>query len=922
MKISKVLSIFFMMLFSTLLFSESLPLSDKIVSGKLDNGLEYYIYQNKKPEGKAYLNLIIKAGSLQEKDSQQGLAHFLEHMAFNGTTKYKKNDIIKYLQSIGLTFGGDLNAYTSFEETVYELNTPSDKKDLETAIEVLKEWSSEMTLNPNDIEEEKNVILEEWRLRQGLSQRMGDIQKKVIFGDSFYSKRFPIGKPENIQNANKNLLENYYKTWYQPHNMAIVAVGDFSPENVETYIKKYFSSLKNTTLEKRKEHLIPLYNKNEIITFTDPELTTTKLTLFIKNKIQPVNSTNSLKTTLEKNIFTSILNSRFSQTSKTTTSPYISSYSFNSSLNSTTGVFGVGATIKDNNINGTLENIFINLKEISSNGVSSNILELEKINLINQMKLIINNKDSIENAFYSSALKEYFLNDVTFMDPSKEFEISKNIISAITSEDMQKIATNLLQTPYNIFITSNSKNENKIPSKNNILSLIEATKNKTIEKNNFNSLNLMLNPLNIKEGEITFIKNFPNYSEYKLSNGIKVLYKETNFDKDSITITLSKPIGSSNFNYKDYINSIFLPNIIKNSGVSNISSKDIEMYFKGKNFSVYPYIDTYSQGFIIKTTHADLKESLNYFRSLVEYPIISSEVFSSEVESFKESIKNRENSPMAVFIDNYLKTLNLNHPRKKSLTLEDLNELDSEIILKIYKESLTNFYGYSMEVVGSITKNDFLEISKKYFASLPTNKNDLIIKPLGISYPKNIVKKEVVKGIDKKSTVIITYPFKMNYSLENRAKFKALANITNSILLDEIREKLGGVYSINTSGNLDYNNYGENNFQIYFNTDTKRVEEISSAVISVVNNIISGNFKEDKVLDVQESYKLAYQDSIKENSFWSQVLKKKNLITDYEFYTPIRYNSIVNYNSIKDFAKQAIDKNNYVEVVLLPEREE
>ena len=252
--LKKILFLFLFSIFSILIFAENFKNSENLITGKLENGIHYYIYRNKKPENKAMLNLVVKTGSLMEEDNEQGIAHFMEHMAFNGTTKFEKNEMIKYLQSIGLSFGGDLNAYTSFDRTVYKLLVPTTPKELEDGVEVLREWASEATLNPQEIESEKKVVIEEWRLRQGLTQRLGDVQKKALFEGSRYYDRFPIGLPETINGATQEIVREFYEKWYQPENISVIAVGDFDTNQVESYIHKYFNYSGSRKGESPKEY--------------------------------------------------------------------------------------------------------------------------------------------------------------------------------------------------------------------------------------------------------------------------------------------------------------------------------------------------------------------------------------------------------------------------------------------------------------------------------------------------------------------------------------------------------------------------------------------------------------------------------------------------------------------------------------------
>ncbi|MGL4904220.1 MAG: M16 family metallopeptidase, partial [Cetobacterium sp.] len=319
---------------------------------------------------RASLNLVVKAGSLLETEKEQGLAHFLEHMAFNGTTKYKKNELVKYLQSLGLSFGGDLNAYTSFSETVYKLQIPTNKEDLNTGFDVLKEWSSEITLDEKDIENEKKIIIEEWRLRQGISQRIGDIQKNIIFGESHYSKRYPIGLPETINSATSELLKGYYKKWYQPQNISIIAVGDFNEKDVENIIIQNFSSLKNTNEISKPEFQIPLPTKNNITIFTDAELTTTNLNILWKQNSKPLNTKEIFQKNIEKILLNSIVNTRMSILSKDKNSPFSYSSVYDFSLNKDINIFASSSSVKDNNIKETLTDVLNNLKDISLNGIT------------------------------------------------------------------------------------------------------------------------------------------------------------------------------------------------------------------------------------------------------------------------------------------------------------------------------------------------------------------------------------------------------------------------------------------------------------------------------------------------------------------------------------------------------------------------
>ncbi|MGL6066754.1 MAG: M16 family metallopeptidase [Cetobacterium sp.] len=896
--------------------------SPNLISGKLENGFEYYIFKNKKPENRASLNLVVKAGSLLESDEQQGLAHFLEHMAFNGTTKYEKNELVKYLQSLGLSFGGDLNAYTSFSETVYKLQVPTTNFDLENGFEVLREWASEITLDPKDVENEKKIIIEEWRLRQGITKRVGDLQKQILYGNSWYSKRYPIGLPETINNATSEKLKNYYQNWYEPQNMALVAVGDFDEKDIQNLVLKNFSTLSNKNTILKTEFSIPLSKKNSITIFTDPELTNINFNIMWKEHVNPINNELFFKKTLEKILLNSILNTRFSILSKDKNSSFNYSYVYNFSLNKNTGIFNSSSAVKENDLESVIKEVINNLKDISINGISNTELEREKINILNNLKTIIKNKESVKNDTYIDSIIDYLTNDNVFLELEQELEITERILKEITSDSLKASLQNLLSLKYDVLITSRNNMKNLLPTELEIENLIDRLLSKTTSSIKINNSNIDLSEISLQLGKSKIKKINEDYTEISLSNGIEVLYKKTDFDKDKISFNLVKLEGSSNLDYSQYINSIFLPEILSRSGVGKIDYKSLELYFKGKNFSVSPYIKDYSQGFIINTNKENLEESLNYFRTLILEPKFNDNIIESTLKTNKELIRNRDFSPNSVFRRVYSETLNNNHQRRIPLKVDDLSNVSKQKLEETFNLLFSNFKNYNLIVTGSIDEKSLEIVLNKYFSNLPITNLSTSLKPLGVEYPKGNVKKYVVQGTDKKSTVILTFPYKDKFSVKNRALYNSFSSLLNILLIENVREKIGGVYSISSYSSLEKFNFDENYLQIRFSTNPSRVDEVISKVKSVILSVQRGEYQKNKILDIQKNYELSFETAIKTNSFWNNYLEKKKLISDYEFYTPMRYNDIVDYDSIVKFSNRALNINHCVEVILLPEKEE
>lgn len=914
-KIKKYIFIVMLIFFSINLFGEQLKNSSNLINGTLPNGINYYIYKNKKPEGKAELNLIVKVGSLMEEDREQGIAHFMEHMAFNGTTKYEKNDMVKYLQSIGLDFGGDLNAYTSFDRTVYKLQVPTDDSvAFEKGVEVLREWATEATLDSEQVESEKKVVIEEWRLRQGLSQRLGDIHKKAIFGGSRYFDRFPIGLPETINGANPDIVRGFYEKWYVPENISIVAVGDFDSAQVEELIKKYFSYE-----DKRKAPSVEDYRlkdlKDSYIVFSDPEITynTFYMTKLLKRDI--VNSTENFKKSVVDQLLFNILNTRLSNLAQEENSPLVESLVYYYPINKYSNVFSGVTVIREGRVEeGTalLNNFF---KSSAKEGINNGEFELEKKNLYNNYKTFVANKDSIQNETYIDAVVNYVLDGEIFLDVDREFEIFSEVLDSIKLSDLNERITEIYDDETLYFLTApTGKN---LITEDRLKEIIEADKKDSSNTLIFSANEKELPPIKLNKGSIVSTEG----ENFVLSNGIKVFSKSTDFDKDKIYIKFFKKEGSSPNTYEGYINSLFASDLVIGSGVGELTPKDLEAFMKGKNFSITPYINDYEQGITIASDKENLIPALEYMSYTILEPKIDDGFFKTAIANIKEGILNRENSPRAVYGDEIARIYSGGNRRREPLSMEDIEKISKERALNIFKEKFDSFKDYNLVVVGSFDKKELPELLEKYFASLPAGNNDKRAMPLGLNIPKNIIKKDVVKGIDKKATVTLIFPYDSVYGEKERILYNGFSRVLNIALIENIREKIGGVYSISSRTSLSQNNYGENSLTIRFSCDTERVEEIKTAVLNTISVLLK-DIDQTKIDSVVKNYELSYKSELKENPFWINYLYQK-AATDgkYQVPTPEEYRDLMTKENLLEYSKKALNLNNYIDVTLIPEKD-
>lgn len=913
-KLKSFLFILLFTLFSLSLSGKNFENSKNLISGKLENGIHYYIYKNNKPENKAMLNLVVKTGSLMEEDNEQGIAHFMEHMAFNGTTKFEKNEMIKYLQSIGLSFGGDLNAYTSFDRTVYKLLVPTTPKELEDGIEVLREWASEATLSPQEIDSEKKVVIEEWRLRQGLAQRLGDVQKKAIFEGSRYFDRFPIGLPEIINGADQNLVKGFYQKWYQPENISIIAVGDFDTNQIENFIHKYFNYQGTQKGKTPKEYSLKKL-KNKYVVFSDDEIRYNTFTITKILDRDVIKDEKSMKNSIIDQLLFNILNTRLNNLQKESDTPFLQSLVYKYDINNSQDIFSAVAVIKNNKLSEgiTLLNNF--LKSSAKNGVTDYELELEKENLINNYKNLVTNKESITHETYADSLVEHVMFGECFIDIDEEFNIYSTLIKNITTKDLNKRIKKIYKENSLYFLTT-STSQNKINEKQ-LEELIKESKNsnKIID---FSIKPVTLTPLKTSLGSFTKETD----GKYLLSNGIKVFSKKTDFDKDKIYIKLFKKEGSSSNDYTTFINSTIAPTIIEQSGVGNLKPTDIDTFMKGKNFSISSYISDYEQGFIISTDRKNLELALEYMNYLIYEPKVDKIIYENTISDLRESLNNRNNSPQIVYRDKIREIYSGKNNRKLPLSEKDLTLISPEKVLNIYKEKFSNFSEYNLIVVGSFNEEELEKNLKTYVASLPSENSKTIITPLDLKIPKNIVKEKVIKGVDKKATVTLIFPYNFKYGYEEKTLYNSFSQILNIALIEDIREKIGGVYSISSRTSLSPNNYGEDKMVISYSCDISRVDEIEKAVLQSLESLLYKDIDKKKINSVVKNYELSYNTEMKDNSFWFNYLYQKITVPNYKLATPEEYKELVTKENIWKVNRKAINLKNYISVTLIPEKEE
>lgn len=927
MKIRKSILSFLFIVLCVFSFGENIKVETvkSLITGKLENGMTYYIYQNKRPSNRVSVNVLVKAGSLQEDEDQKGMAHFIEHLCFNGTEKYSKNEVVKYYQSIGLNFGGDLNAHTSFDETVYKIQIPTDDKAVfEKGIEVLKEMTLKPTFNQEDIDNEKNIIKEEWRLSQGLNERITKVLQEELFYDSRYGKRFPIGDMKIIENTKRDVLKRYYDRWYHPENMAVVIVGDIEPHYAESIIKKYFDYKETRKFVPREEYRIKDFNDSYRI-FRDKELTSVIFEMSNREDYEISDKTERLKYKYENLLFKLLLQNRMEDEIKSGNN-FIYEGSFGNTELSKDRINSYYVMLNKNTIAEGITKAMEIIKDMAENGVSEEEFEIEKENIRSALYDEYKNKDRIKNEDLIPVIRRVFLNNDIFLDSTYILKYYFDLSKEITKEDMKNIAERFYNSKKTVLLFAPSDEKINVPDSKSLEKIINTVKENKLFKKEEKNISLVLDKPNLQKGNIKEEQKNKDYTKITLSNGIEFLYKKTDFEKDKIYIKLYKREGSINDSDMMYLNSKFATSIVDTSGAGNIEYKDINRFMKGKEFSVETYINSFEQGIVIESNERDLTVALDYFSHMIREPKISFDAFKYKMTHVIEALENKVNSPDAMFFDTISEVFFNNDIRKRMMEIPELTMVSTTNIKEEFKDKFSDFTGFKGVVVGSLSEEKVKSILEEYFASLPV-KNKEIKKDtekegfLDIKYPKGEVEKEIVKGVDKKATISLYYPINIKYSKENKYIADMFGEILKIELIDEVREKLSGVYGVHLSVNLSQNENGY--LHINFSTDPKRRNEVIKAVRKEVNKLVDGNIKDSSLESIIKNYKIVYENRQKENAYWINYLNTKlNKGMDYEPYTPEEYREKMKKENLVPIFKNFVDKNNCVRIILIPEREE
>jgi len=914
-----------------------IPVDKDVRIGKLENGLTYYIRKNNLPEHQANFYIVQKVGSILEEENQRGLAHFLEHMAFNGTKSFPNDNtgkgIIPYLETIGVKFGQNLNAGTSFDYTIYNINAvPTARKAaLDSCLLVLHDWSSFLLLRDKDIEKERKVIHEEWRTRQDMSMRMLGILLPKIYEGSKYADRLPIGKMEIVDNFQPKALRDYYHEWYRPDLQGIIIVGDVDVDKTEQQIKEMFADIKKPVNPAERVYAqVPDTVEPIVSIATDKENPSSNVLVFYKRNIiaadKKVNM-DYLVYDFMNSMIEKMLSNRLQEMIQKENPPFayaqVSSGSY--LISKTKDAMQLIAVSNPNASDKAIETIIREANRVKEFGFTAGEYERAKADYLSKLEQLYKERDKQRNGYYIDQYTNHFLENEPIPSIADKYNTMQQVVSYIPLANINQLAKGMITDKNRVVAIMGSEKE-KYSSESDIKALIKKVDSEKLTAYVDNAVKEPLMATLPAKGKIVKEEQNQGVTVWTLSNGAKVVVKPTTFKDDEVLISGFAFGGSSVIDSKyvpeikvmgKMLESILGESALSAGGLGKLSKPDLQKVLSGKNVGMNFSLDDYNVEISGKSNVKDLESVMQLFYLNFTSVRKDSIAYASFAARNKGVLSNLGSNPILAFTDSLMSAMYKNNPRGRFITAKDIETADYATMLKLYKQSFANAGNFVFTIVGNVKSDELKALVEQYIASLPSTSakskfNANVMPPRKGTFSNNFVRALETP----KATTAIVYSGKLDYTLQNKIQLDALKQILDIILTDKIREKLGGTYGVKVAAEQEKTPEDGFNMQLVFDTDPSRRVELVNSINEVIADIQKVGPSDVNVQKVKEFTTKQHADDLKKNEYVLDVLNNQyrfsaDFDTNYQ-----QYVNQLSVESLKTFAKKLFGQNNRIEVSL------
>ena len=896
-------------------------------AGALPNGLRYYVRANARPEKRAELRLVVNAGSVLEDDDQRGLAHFVEHMAFNGTRHFAKNELVAYLESIGMRFGPDLNASTSFDETIYMLTLPTDSAaTLEKGLTILEDWAHGILFDPAEVARERGVVIEEWRLGQGAAWRIGEKQFPVLFRGSRYATRLPIGTRASLDSASAPALKRFYRDWYRPDLMAVVAVGDFDAAKVEAQLRTRFASLAGPRAARpRPAFTVPDHDETLVAVATDREATGSNVSVVWKLAPESEGTVAAYRRGLITALHDAMLNRRLAEVAQRPGAPFLAAQSSKGELVRGLEVYSIGAVVAEGEIERGLEAILVEAARVDAHGFTAGELARARADLLRGYERAYAEREKSNSGALASEYVRHFLQGESAPGIAYEYRVALETLPAVTLDEVNRLGGSWISDRNRVVLAAApEKAGTRVPDRAALLAVFDRVRARplTAYVDSASSAPLLERPPT--PGRVVSERRIPKIGviEWRLSNGARVLVKPTDFQADQVLLRAYSPGGTSLVADSDYVAAATATAVVAEGGIGRFSRTELQKKLAGMAAVVAPTLDDDEEGLNGGGSPRDLETLLQLVHLHFTAPRADSAAFTSFQQRARAALANRGASPEAAFQDTLQVTLSQHHVRARPFTAPLVDEMSLARSLAIYRDRFADASDFTFVFVGNVVPDSLRPLVERYLASLPaTNRRERPRDP-GIEPPRGVVERTVRRGSEPKAQTAIVFTGSFEFSRANRYALAALAQVLDIQLRESLREQLGGTYGVRVSAQNERDPRPRYALAIDFGSAPDRAEPLVRALFAQLDTLKRDGPPPATLAKVREAALRARETSLKQNGYWltqlayfdrhgwplDEIPDADKLVLSLEART------------VRDAARRHLDAKRYVRVVLLPEK--
>ena len=906
------------------------PTDTAVHIGILPNGLRYYVRHNATPEARLELRLVVRAGSVLEDDDQKGLAHFVEHMAFNGTTHFAKNDLIQYLESIGVRFGADLNASTSFDETVYILPVPSDRPALvERAFDILQDWATGVLFDSSEVVNERGVVLGEWRSGLGVGSRLRDQEFPLLFAGSRYADRLPIGDTAVIGHATPARIKQFYHDWYRPDLMAVIAVGDVPAERLEQLIQARFGAFRGPVAPRpRLDAPVPEIPGTRLSVVTDPELTSESIQVLVRRpSVAPYRTEDDERRLLVNSLVANIAGQRLSDLARKPDAPFVSAFFGPSRLVRDIEVFVLNVTAKTGKLAEAFEAVLTERRRLDVYGVLPTELERAKASLLRGREQTAAEQDKQFSGSFVAQYVDAFLTGNSIPSARTRLELDQRLLPAITQDEVNStLRGGARGTDRFIAVRAPEKSGSAIPGRDLLLAILDRSDTTTVTPWTESVVAAgPLVPAPPIPGRITATKLYPGLgmTEWRLSNGARVLIKPTDFKADQILVGGSAPGGLSLLSDKDLINGMLATTIVQQSGFGQFDAPSLRRRLAGKVAAVFPFISETTEELGGITAPKDLETFFKLFYLTATSPRLDSAAVVAFKSQVQTSLANRGRLPATAFSDTITLTMGRNSPRSQPMTLERFATLDVNRALSIYRERFSDFGNFTFTIVGNVNLDSLRPLVERWIGGLPSRGRKEKWQDREPVPPEGQISKVVLKGKEPVSQQVVFFTGTAIATGDSETlAADAASEILQTRLLEKLREAMGATYGVEVGTSITAIPKKRYRTVVSFTSTPAQADTLWGAAWEVITALRTEGPTADELQKYVEQARRSAEVQVKTNFWWSGV------IGDYaEKGTP--FEEILTWGkrldeltttAVRDAARRYLDPARVARFVLLPEQ--